>query len=174
MDFDIFWRNVTDKVGNEKTLYYATSNNLCFCITCQNGETWKSHFSFNWIVLHTQCTCALSSWKKQEGQHPLTGQVCRQLQATGQPVSRMQASGAMTSRLPRYEAKCVQCSCFRCGSVPLRSNIKGRELPPANIFIPLERQLIALEHCRWEFLYNETLQQMFRPLLSKFSKRRQI
>jgi len=32
----------------------------------------------------------------------------------------------MTSRLPRYEAKCVQCSrCFQCGSVPLRSDIKG-------------------------------------------------
>jgi len=24
MDFDIFGRNVTDKVGNQKTLYYAT------------------------------------------------------------------------------------------------------------------------------------------------------
>jgi len=59
-----FGRNVTDKVGNQKTLYYATSNNLCYCTTCQNGETWKSHFSLNWIVLHTQCTCALSSWKK--------------------------------------------------------------------------------------------------------------
>ena len=40
-----FGRNVTDKVGNQNTLYYATSNNLCFCTTCQNGETWKSHFS---------------------------------------------------------------------------------------------------------------------------------
>ena len=29
----------TDKVGNQKTLYYATSNNLCFCTTYQNGET---------------------------------------------------------------------------------------------------------------------------------------
>jgi len=64
MDFDIFGRNVTDKVGNQKMLYYATSNNLCFCTTCQNGETWKSHFSLNWIVLHAQCTCVLSSWKK--------------------------------------------------------------------------------------------------------------
>jgi len=44
MDFDIFGRNVTDKVGNQKMLYYATSNNLCFCITRQNGETRKSHF----------------------------------------------------------------------------------------------------------------------------------
>jgi len=33
MDFDIFGRNVTDKVNNQKTLYYATSTNLSFCIT---------------------------------------------------------------------------------------------------------------------------------------------
>jgi len=98
----------------------------------------------------------------------------RQFQATGQPVSRTQASDTMTSRLPHYEAKCVQRRCFQCGSVPLRSDIKGTELRPANILIPLERQLIALQLCRWEFLYNETLQQTFRPLLSKLSKRRQI
>ena len=60
-----FGRNVTDKVGNQKTLNYATSNNLCFCTTCQNAETWKSHFLLNWIVLHTQCAYALSSWKKK-------------------------------------------------------------------------------------------------------------
>jgi len=29
------------------------------------GETRKSHFSLNWIAIHTQCTCALSYWKKQ-------------------------------------------------------------------------------------------------------------
>ena len=51
----------------------------------------------------------------------------------------------MTSRLSRYEAKCVQRRCFQCGLVPLRSNTKGTELPPANILIPLERQLIALQ-----------------------------
>ena len=27
-------------------LHYATSNNLCFCTTWQNGETHKFHFSF--------------------------------------------------------------------------------------------------------------------------------
>ena len=52
----------------------------------------------------------------------------RQFQATGQPVSRTQASDAMTSR-PRYEAKCVQRRRFQCGSVPLRLDIKGTELP---------------------------------------------
>ena len=72
----------------------------------------------------------------------------RQFQATGQPVSRTQASDAITSRLPRYEAKCMQRRCFECGSVPLRSDVKGTELHPANILIPLERQLIALQLCR--------------------------
>ena len=98
----------------------------------------------------------------------------RQFQATGQPVSRTQASDAMTSRLPCYEAKCVQLRCFQCGSVPLRSDIKGTVLPPASILIPLKRQLIVLQLCRWQFLYNETLQQTFRPVLVKLSKRRQI
>jgi len=60
-----FGRNVTDKVGNQKMLYYATSNNLSFCTTWQNRETRKSHFSLSWTVLHAQCTCALSSWKKK-------------------------------------------------------------------------------------------------------------
>ena len=50
----------------------------------------------------------------------------------------------------------------------------GRGRPPANILIPLERQLNALQLCRRQFLYNETLQQTFRPLLSKSSQRRQI
>ena len=72
----------------------------------------------------------------------------RQFQVTGQPVSRTQASDAMTSRLPRYEAKCVQRRCFQCGSFHLRSDIQGTELPPANILIPIERQLIALQLCR--------------------------
>jgi len=47
-----------------------------------------------------------------------------------QPVRRTQASDAMTSLLPRYEAKCVQCRYFQWGSVPLRSDTKGTELPP--------------------------------------------
>jgi len=41
-----------------------------------------------------------------------------------------------------------QCTCFQCGSLPLRSDIKGTELPPANILIPLERQSIELQLCR--------------------------
>ena len=71
----------------------------------------------------------------------------RQFQA-GQPVSRTQASDAMTSRLSRYDAKSVQRRCFQRGSIRLLSDIKGTELPPANVLIPLERQSIALQLCR--------------------------
>jgi len=57
-----FGRNVTGNVGNQKMLYYAISNNLCFYTTWQNAKHEnQSHISLNWIVLHTQCTCALSS-----------------------------------------------------------------------------------------------------------------
>ena len=67
MDFDIVWQKCYRlSIGNKKTLYYATSNNLCFCTTWQNAETRKSHISLNWIVLHTQCTCALSFWKNKK------------------------------------------------------------------------------------------------------------
>ena len=67
------------------------------------------------------------------------------------------------------------------------SGVRGR--PPANILIPLERQLIALQLCRWQFLYNETLQQTFRkvevvqktttlgiliPILRKLGRRRTL
>jgi len=40
----LFRTNVIDKVGNQKTLYCVTSNNVCFCTTWQNGKTRKSHF----------------------------------------------------------------------------------------------------------------------------------
>jgi len=63
---------------------------------------------------------------------------------------------------------------FRRGWVTLSQDFRGKGRPPANILIPLERQLIALQLCLWQFLYNETLQQTFRPLLSKLYKRRQI
>jgi len=85
--------------------------------------------------------------QQQEGQHPLTGQRAANFRLLANP-SRTQASDAMTSRLPHYEVKCVQHRCFQWGSVPLRSDIKGMELPPANMLIPLERQLIALQLCR--------------------------
>jgi len=87
--------------------------------------------------------------------------VHRQFQATGQPVSQTQASDAITSRLPRYEAKCVQRRCFQCRSVPLRSDIKGTEPPPANILIPLERQLIALHFAADSFYIMKLFSRLF-------------
>jgi len=49
----------------------------------------------------------------------------------------------------------------------------GKSRSPANILTPLERKLVALQPCCRHFLYNETLQQTFRPLLSKLSRTRQ-
>ena len=71
--------------------------------------------------------------------------------------------------------KTCQNSLLSGGGRSLGAKISGgRGRPPANILIPFERQLIALQLCRWQFLYNENLQQTFRPVLSKLSKRRQI
>ena len=45
MDFDIFGRNVTDKVGNQKTLYYATTNNLFLHYLAKRGNTKITYFT---------------------------------------------------------------------------------------------------------------------------------
>jgi len=58
--------------------------------------------------------------------------------------------------------------------VSLSQDFRGKGSSPANVLIPLDRQLIALQLCRWQLLYNETLQQTSRPLLSRLSQRRQI
>ena len=90
----------------------------------------------------------------------------RQFQATGQPVSRTQASDAW-----RHGCRAMRRSVCNAGA----SNAfryEGNGATPCQYIDALERQLIALQLCCWEFLYNETLQQTFRPLLSKLSKRR--
>jgi len=61
------------------------------------------------------------------------------VEITGQPVSPTQASDA-SGRLPRYMKRSVwNARASNGGSVPLRADIKGTELPPANMLIPLER-----------------------------------
>jgi len=73
------------------------------------------------------------------------------------------------------QGKTCQNSLLSGGGRLLGAKISGgKGRPPANILIPLERQLIALKLCRRQFLYNETLQQTFRPVLSKLFKRQQI
>jgi len=105
---------------------------------------------FQWRIWAPLADASLSSDISVATRRPAAADrtVRRQFQATAQPVSQTQASDAMTSRLPHYEAKCVQRRCFQCRSVALHSDIKGTELPPANILIPLKRQLTALQLCR--------------------------
>jgi len=61
MNFYIFGRNVTDKVGNQKTLNYATPNNLYFCTTCMSkrGNTKITYFTQLDCVTHTMHLCAV-------------------------------------------------------------------------------------------------------------------
>ena len=54
-----FGRNVSDKVGNQKTFYCASSNNLHFCTTRQNAETRKSYFTQLDCVTRTVHLCAI-------------------------------------------------------------------------------------------------------------------
>jgi len=53
MDFDIFCRNVTDKVGNQKRLYYATS------LPGKPGKRENHIFTQLDCVTHTMHLCAV-------------------------------------------------------------------------------------------------------------------
>ena len=107
--------------------------------------------------------------EQQEGRHPLT----RQRAANFRLPANQWAECRLVTQW-RHGCRTMRRSVCNCGLFSLRSDIKGMELPPANILIPLDRQLIAIQLCRWEFLYNETFQQTFRPLFLKLSKRQQI
>ena len=51
--------------------------------------------------------------------------------------------------LRRYKAKCVKIRCFQEGVGHLEPKFQGGGVvPPANVLIPLEKQLIALKYCR--------------------------
>ena len=56
-----FGRNVTDKVGNQKTLYYATSDNVCYCTIWQNAKQHKNHMfhSVGLCYTHNAGLCAV-------------------------------------------------------------------------------------------------------------------
>jgi len=75
----------------------------------------------------------------QEGQHPLTGQHAAnfRLLANQWEECRLVTQWRHGCRAIR-RSECT--TCIQWGSIPLRSDIKGMELPPANILIPLERQ----------------------------------
>jgi len=70
------------------------------------------------------------------------------VEITGQPVSRTQASDAIVGGCRAMWRSVCKARASNGGSVPLRSDVKGTELPPANVLITLERQLIALQPCR--------------------------
>jgi len=70
------------------------------------------------------------------------------------------------TRRPASADRTARCHILPTGVSPFAFRYQGNGATPANILIPLERQLIALQLCRWQFLF---LQQTSRPLLSKLS-----
>jgi len=54
----MFRKIVTEKVGNQKVLYFLTSPNLCFCTAWQNEEEKNS------ILLLKRCTVALPDFNQ--------------------------------------------------------------------------------------------------------------
>ena len=125
----LFGRNVSHDVSNQKTLYYATSSNVCFCTTWQNGETRKSHFftqmlyqcivriqpvapwflqSF-WLTTHTHAGVWL----------PKSCSQCVQLGAAGG-----RGSGERKSRAPQ-QLDCIhaQCMCTNALSPWKKKNV---------------------------------------------------
>ena len=60
-----FGRNVTNKVGNQRYLTMPPQVTCASELPGKMGKRKKNTFSLSWIVLHTQCTCVLSSWKKK-------------------------------------------------------------------------------------------------------------
>jgi len=52
----IFGTSVTEKVGNQKVLYFPTSHNLCFCTTWGNRKPKNCVFSLKCCMLFTKNT----------------------------------------------------------------------------------------------------------------------
>jgi len=115
--FWYFWQKCyTDKVSNQKALYCATSNNVCFCTTWQNGETRKSHFftqmlyqcfariqpvvpwflQFFWLTSHTHAAVWL----------PKSCNQCVQLGAVGRSMVQEKGSRERSS----MQLDCVACT----------------------------------------------------------------
>ena len=84
----------------------------------------------------------------------------RQFQATGQPVSRTQASDAT--------------QVLSIGVSPFAFRYQGKGATPCQYIDTTRKAIDCATTVPQTVLYNETLQQTFRLVLSKLSKRRQI
>ena len=90
------------------------------------------------------------SYREQEGQHLLTGQ-----RATNLRLLANQWAERRLVKQWRHGCRAMRRSVCNAGAsnagrfqLPLRLDIKGTELHPANILISLERLLIVLQLCR--------------------------
>ena len=115
-----FGRNVTDKVGSQKTLYFAASNNLCFCTTWQNVNTKMAFFTqmlylcIARIQPVARClmwflqSCWLTTHAHAAVWLPKSSNQCAQLGAVGEHGSEERKSRAL------QQLDCVACTRHQC------------------------------------------------------------
>jgi len=70
--------------------------------------------------------------------------------------------------------KCVKTRCLQEGVGHLEPKFQGEGVVPCQYINTTRKAIDCAKTLPREFLYNETLQQTFRSVLSKLSKRRQI
>ena len=152
------WRGTTVRVTDTPALtcilYQATSHN----------DTKRDTQTHNYPILSNSPLSDNEHITKRPASADRTAR--RQFQATGQPVSQTQwRHGCRATRRSVCNAGASN------GGRSLCVQISREWSYPLPIYwYHSKRQLIALQLCCWQFLYNETLQQPFRPWLSKSSK----
>jgi len=106
-----FGENVTDKVSNQKTLFYATPNTLCFCITWRNGETWFFCI-FTQILQEGIAWIQLAAWFRQSlwpTTHNLLNLV---INAFSSGLTRGMVQDKRSRALQKFN--CVVCAMHQC------------------------------------------------------------
>ena len=143
-----------------------------------------THKSNNYIKLWNKTNTILSIYKccptmqLQEGQHLLTGQFQFTISiANFRLLANQWAERRLVTQL-RHGCLAMRWSVCNAGASnagrSLCIEISRERSYPCQYIDTTRKTIDCATICRWQFLYNATLQQTFRPLLSKYFQRRQI
>jgi len=129
------------------------------------------YFSVQQFCTRDLSNCMHCCYFQQEGQHPLTGLRAANFRLLANQWAERRLVTQWRNGCRAMRRSVCNSGAFNGGRSICVQISRERSYP---LPIPLDMQLIALQPCRGQFLYNETLQQTCRPLLSKLSERRQI
>jgi len=109
----------------------------------------------------------------QEGQHPLTGQRAANFRLLANKWAERRLVTQWRHGCRTMRRRVCNAGASNAGR-SLCVQISRERSDPSQYIDTTWKAIDCATTCRWQFLYNETFQQTFRPLLSKLSKRRQI